>query len=85
MLLLYRLIIPTSKPFLESRTLAFIGSHSSIHTAMLAWAQALWITAFSQGRIPTARQPCHRLRYEANFHVEYKCPRRPRLAGGPDA
>lgn len=85
MLPLYRFMVPTSKPYLESRTLAFIGVHLSVHTVMLAQAQALWITAFFQDRIPTARRPSHRLQHEARFHAEYERLRRPRVAGGAGA
>jgi hypothetical protein len=80
---LYRFIVPPSRTFLENRNLAVIGGHISIHTVMLAQAQALWITAFFHGRVAsTATANVDAVRQEALVFSEYERIRRPREAGG---
>jgi hypothetical protein len=48
---LYRFMVPPA--FIESRTLAFAGAYRSPSTTIIAQAQALWITAFLGGCIPS--------------------------------
>ncbi|KAL4964234.1 flavin-containing monooxygenase [Aspergillus stella-maris] len=50
--LLYHDILPTHPSFLQNRNLTIIGMSVSIHAILVAQAQALWITAFFEGRIP---------------------------------
>lgn len=48
---LYNHIVPPGPTVLHHRNLAFIGHHRSIHAALVAQAQALWITAFFTGHL----------------------------------
>lgn len=81
----YRLSIPWRPEFLRQRNIAFIGAHSSIHAVTVAQAQALWITAFFQGKIkhldPTSAD-YDEIRYEATFENVYTRMRRPHDLGG---
>lgn len=77
---LYRFVVPPNQQFLEMRNVAFIGAHASIHTAIVAQAQALWITAFFQRKLPAF--DLGRINYETHFHTEYERIRRPKWAGG---
>ncbi|KAF4634151.1 hypothetical protein G7Y89_g3967 [Cudoniella acicularis] len=77
---LYRFVIPPSKELLDLRNLAFIGAHLSIHAVMLAQAQALWITAFFQDKLPVLNPDS--VLHETYFHSEYERIRRPKEAGG---
>ncbi|EXJ79516.1 hypothetical protein A1O3_07795 [Capronia epimyces CBS 606.96] len=77
---LYRFIVPPHEEFLRMRNLAFIGEHLSIHAVMLAQAQALWITAYFQGKLPAL--DADSVRYETYLHTEYERIRRPKEAGG---
>ncbi|KAH8900266.1 FAD/NAD(P)-binding domain-containing protein [Thozetella sp. PMI_491] len=83
---LYRFLVPWQPRFLESRNFAVIGAHLSIHATILAQAQALWITAFFQNKIPHLKDPSpetlRRVKYETFYHAEYERLRHPREAGG---
>lgn len=80
---LYHSIVPASEAVLKHRNLAFVGVHHSIHTAMVAQAQALWATAFFQARVPTVSpEDVDRLRYEAYLEAEYERCRRPKEGAG---
>lgn len=52
---LYCFMVPPS--FMESRTLAFAGAYRSPSTTIIAQTQALWITAFFGGCIPSLTIP----------------------------
>lgn len=82
---LYRFLVPCGRRFIEQRNLAFIGAHSSIHAAMVAQVQALWITAFFHGRLHHLDLPqidFQRIKYESILHSLYGEIRRPRITGG---
>lgn len=80
---LYRYIVPPSKRMLTLRNLVFIGMQQSVHTTMIAQAQALWATAFFVGRIPSlAVKSNQQLRYEAYCESEYQRLRRPKAGAG---
>lgn len=79
----YRAMIPSSQLALSLRNIAFIGMHQSVHTAMVAQAQALWITAFFGDHIPTlVVDRAREIHHEALFEAEYQRLRRPRAAAG---
>ncbi|KAJ4377311.1 hypothetical protein N0V83_000136 [Neocucurbitaria cava] len=48
---LYRFMVPPA--FIQIRTLAFAGAYRSPATTVIAQTQALWITAFFDGQVPT--------------------------------
>ncbi|KAF1994131.1 FAD/NAD(P)-binding domain-containing protein [Amniculicola lignicola CBS 123094] len=50
---LYRFMVPPA--FIKSRTLAFAGIYRSPSTIYIAQAQALWITAFLDNKLPALR------------------------------
>ena len=82
---LYRLVVPWQPELLDSKNVAFIGAHSSLHAVIVAQAQALWITAFFDGRIQHL-QP-HNVNYAAAeydtiLHSIYGQVRRPKETGG---
>lgn len=79
---LYRAMVPPADTVLQYRNLAFIGMHQSLHTVMVAQAQALWITAFFDDRIPLLPRDAGRLRYEALVEGEYQRLRRRAAARG---
>lgn len=82
---LYHFIVPPSGETFKLRNLAFIGMHQSIHTVMVAQAQALWATAFFQGRVPVlSAGNIDRLRYETYLESEYARCRRPKEGAGSD-
>jgi hypothetical protein len=70
---LYRFIVPPA--FIESRTLAFAGAYRSPATTIIAQTQALWITAFLDGRLPGLKNPddevTHRIMYETVLHTQF--------------
>jgi len=82
---LYRFLVPTSPRFLALRNVAFVGMHRSVHAVVVAQAQALWISAFFQNRIPFFLLDPETARYEALWHAEYGRLRRPRESGGSGA
>lgn len=85
---LYRFVVPHDPDFVNRRNLAVIGAHITLHTTMVAQAQALWITAFFDGKIPglvtaAGHEPDYAtIRREAFYHTEYQRVRRPRGTGG---
>lgn len=82
---LYRFVIPSNERLLKAKNLAFIGIDFSLHTVVLAQAQALWITAFFQDKIPHLRDSTidhGAVRRNTILHSEYQALRRPRIAGG---
>ena len=55
---LYRFMVPPA--YINKRTIAFAGSLLTIHTAMIAQAQALWLTAyFGHGLTSDCQQQRH--------------------------
>lgn len=52
---LYRSMIPADMKFLQHRNFAMIGMAVSVHAALVAQAQALWITAFLNNKISYLR------------------------------
>lgn len=80
---LYRYIVSPSERMLNLRNLAFIGMHQSVHTTMIAQAQALWATAFFDGRVPSlSAKGDECLRYETYCVSEYQRLRRPKKGAG---
>lgn len=80
---LYHFMIPPSERMLKLRNLAFVGIHQSVHTTLVAQAQALWATAFFDGRIPSIPSTGDKqLRYETYCESEYQRLRRPKKGAG---
>lgn len=48
---LYRFMVPAGEDLLEARDIAFAGHLMTITTAVIAQTQALWITAYFDGKI----------------------------------
>lgn len=94
--LLYHFMIPPSERILRLRNLAFLGIHQSVHTTMVAQAQALWATAFFDGLLlPVSadgninnnlnnnnNKEEDLLRYKAYCEAEYQRLRRPKEGAG---
>lgn len=70
---LYRFMVPPA--LIESRTLAFAGAYRSPATTLLAQAQALWITAFFDERLPSLTNldsaNTERIMYETVLHTQF--------------
>lgn len=82
---LYRLSIPSQSIFLERKNLAFMGMHSSVHAVVVAQAQALWVTAFFDGKINHLSPPyldTRTVEYCSILEAVYGKLRRPRECGG---
>lgn len=81
---LYRSIVPAAERIFQHRNLAFVGMHHSIHTVMVAQAQALWATAFFQDRIPSldSLSEMDQVKYQAYLLTEYERMRRPKEGAG---
>lgn len=85
---LYRFLVPCDPDFIRMRNLAVIGAHITLHTTMVAQAQALWITAFFDGKIPElamvgGHEPDYAaIQRETFYHTEYQRVRRPKGTGG---
>ncbi|KAL1865800.1 hypothetical protein VTK73DRAFT_5047 [Phialemonium thermophilum] len=86
---LYRFVVPYDREFIQRRNLAIIGAHITIHTAILSQAQALWITAFLDGKIShltgggrDGKPDFDKIKQETFYHTEFERIRRPREAGG---
>ena len=77
---LYRFVVPQDPFFLERRNLAFIGMQRSLHTMVVAQAQALWIAAFFDNCLPQLE--FSKVQLETALHTEYQRMRRPKEAGG---
>ncbi|KAI0804085.1 FAD/NAD(P)-binding domain-containing protein [Xylaria sp. FL0064] len=81
---LYRFLVPASPRFLKQRNIAFIGMHRSVHAMIVAQAQALWVTAFFENRLPEKLDP-EKVYRSTILHTEYGRLRRPRESGGSGA
>jgi hypothetical protein len=82
---LYRFMVPWQRHYLTNKSLAFIGVHSSIHAVVVAQAQALWISAFFDGRLKhlsPAEVDYDVVRYNSILQAFYGAVRRPRECGG---
>ncbi|KUL82826.1 hypothetical protein ZTR_09614 [Talaromyces verruculosus] len=82
---LHRMVVPCNREFLDNKALAFIGLHSSVHAAIVAQAQALWITAFFGDKIGNMKTPntnFEHLRYSTVLQSVYERTRRPKDTGG---
>ena len=85
---LYRFVVPCDREFIQMRNLAVIGAHITLHTTMVAQAQALWITAFFDGKVPELAtavgfEPDYAaIQRETFYHTEYQRVRRPKETGG---
>ncbi|KAL3442342.1 hypothetical protein BJX65DRAFT_312922 [Aspergillus insuetus] len=82
--LLFRDMVPCEERYLLSKNLAFIGMSVSIHAALVAQAQALWITAFFSDNISHLRADLNNadIRSRAILDRVYGQLRRPRETGG---
>ena len=82
---LYRMVVPCRQDLLTTQSLAFIGLHASVHTVMVAQAQALWITAYFKDKIehlsPSRISP-DAITYNATLQTAYEQLRRPKDTGG---
>ncbi|KAK4499079.1 hypothetical protein PRZ48_009591 [Zasmidium cellare] len=82
---LYRYVVPSCEHFLAAKNLAFIGINFSLHTVILAQAQALWITAFFQDKLQHMRGSAldhKQISHDTILQSEYQELRRPKIAGG---
>lgn len=85
---LYRFMLPCDPDIIRRRNLAVIGAHITLHTAILAQAQALWITAFFMNKVPqliTSSQhspDMKTIQRDTFHHTEYQRMRRPKETGG---
>ncbi|KAJ3495939.1 hypothetical protein NLG97_g3031 [Lecanicillium saksenae] len=85
---LYRFMMPCDSNIIAARNLAVIGAHLTLHTTILAQAQALWITAFFNNKIPQLATTSDRspnmeaIQRSAFHHTEYQKMRRPKETGG---
>ncbi|KIW12615.1 hypothetical protein PV08_09893 [Exophiala spinifera] len=81
----YRFMVSPDEHALESKNLAFIGAHSSIHAVVVAQVQALWIFAFFNDKLKHL-QARHidstAVRYNTILHGVYGMLRRPKECGG---
>jgi hypothetical protein len=70
---LYRFMAPPA--FIESRTLAFAGAYRSPATTSIAQAQALWITAFFDDKLPALqasdKATQQHIMYETVLHTQF--------------
>ncbi|KAI1369079.1 FAD/NAD(P)-binding domain-containing protein [Xylaria arbuscula] len=82
---LYRFLVPASPRFIKLRNIGFIGIHRSIHAVIVAQAQALWLTAFFEGRLRREPVDLQTVRRETVLHTEYERLRRPKESGGSGA
>ncbi|OAL30539.1 hypothetical protein AYO22_01491 [Fonsecaea multimorphosa] len=82
---LYRFMVPPAKIFLDHRNIAFIGAHLALNAITVAQAQALWITAFFQHKIPklNSSTTTHQdIEYQTILQSEYCRWRHPPTGGG---
>ncbi|KAL4935055.1 hypothetical protein BDV06DRAFT_234738 [Aspergillus oleicola] len=84
--LLYHDILPLQPPFIQNRNIAFIGMSISVHAVVVAQAQALWITALFDDKIPHLHSDSiinvEEIRKKALFDRAYGAARRPKETGG---
>ncbi|KAF9772548.1 hypothetical protein IL306_009740 [Fusarium sp. DS 682] len=85
---LYRFMMPCDPDIIGMRNLCVIGAQLTLHTSILAQAQALWITAFFDNKIPqlitnSQHSPdMEVLQREMFHHTEFQRIRRPKETGG---
>lgn len=82
---LYRFMVPWQPTNLRNKNWAFIGAHSSVHSVVVAQAQALWITAFFDDKIESLNRwniDLEAVRYDAILNGVYGMLRRPKECGG---
>lgn len=82
---LYRYMIPPTKRFLQSCNLAFLAADNPLHFVTATQVQALWITAFFDGRmhhLQSTNLGFQQVRNDTVLLTEYERLRRPKLAGG---
>lgn len=82
-LTLYHAMVSPSRRILDLHNLVFLGMHQSVHTVVVAQAQALWATAFFHGRVSSLqKKSAEQIRYAAHVEAEYERLRRPKEGGG---
>lgn len=85
---LYRFILPCDPDIIRKRNFCVIGAQITLHTVILAQAQALWITAFFDNKLPDLTSDSQHspdmaaIRRSAFHHTEYQKIRRPKETGG---
>ncbi|KAF3760697.1 hypothetical protein M406DRAFT_63876 [Cryphonectria parasitica EP155] len=65
----YRFIVPST--MLQSRNLAFSGMISTVNTAVCATVQAVWITAFLDGKLDRIAQTPDEVTQEVMLHTQW--------------
>ncbi|KAH6877192.1 putative dimethylaniline monooxygenase [Thelonectria olida] len=65
----YRFIVPADAYF--NRNIAFAGMVSTVSTSMFATAQALWISAFFDGRLKRAPKDASEVTKEVMLHTQF--------------
>ncbi|KAF4449672.1 hypothetical protein F53441_7072 [Fusarium austroafricanum] len=84
----YRFMLPCDPDIIRMKNLCVIGAQLTLHTSILAQAQALWITAFFDNRIPqlvtnSQNSPNIEGIQRETFHAtEFQRMRRPKETGG---
>lgn len=71
---LYRFMVPTKEEFLETHDIAFAGSLMTITTAIIAQTQALWMTAYFDGKLActeNVNEQASALQYSATLHNRF--------------
>ncbi|CAG8983480.1 hypothetical protein HYALB_00000649 [Hymenoscyphus albidus] len=71
---LYRFMVPTKPGFLETHDIAFAGSLMTIATSTIAQVQALWITAYFDGKLACTQDvddQASALQYSATLHNRF--------------
>lgn len=85
---LYRFVLPCDADIIRMKNLAVIGAHITLQTALVSQVQALWITAFFDGKIPAlvntagSQLKFDEIKRETYLHTEYQRIRRPKETGG---
>lgn len=85
---LYRFVLPCDADIIRMKNLAVIGAHITLQTALVSQVQALWITAFFDGKIPdlavtsNSQLGFEAIKRETYLHTEYQRIRRPKETGG---
>jgi hypothetical protein len=85
---LHRFVLPVNQDLIRMKNFAIIGAHITLHTAILSQAQALWITAFFDDKIPhlsnhsTTGHGFKEIQRQMYYDTEYQKLRRPHETGG---
>jgi hypothetical protein len=85
---LHRFVLPIDPEIIRLKNMAIIGAHMTVHTAILSQAQALWITALFDNKIPHLSEGSdealsfEEIRQQTYYHTEYQRLRRPHETGG---